>query len=218
MEGSPLIEHAQISVEDAEEYTQALGQVFGGGWRLVLHAHKQGVPQALGMSTREWVKERLGGHMQLEAEERKQAVAELTAPEEDGGHGLTQRKAAEVLGVDERTVRRDAAADAAAEPEPEPEPQVEPAAEPDVAADAAPEPEPEEPPSTPPVAAAWQLREHAKFGDPVSKAPLLLDPDGIVPLLDEDDRARVLSSLTNHQRWLGRFEQALRTTTLRVVK
>ena len=45
--------------EEAEEYTLSLGQVFSAGWRFILLAQKQGIPQALGMTTQEWVRDRL---------------------------------------------------------------------------------------------------------------------------------------------------------------
>jgi hypothetical protein len=46
---------------DAEEYTEALGQHLGASWRQIQLGDRLGVPQALGLSTREWVKQRLGG-------------------------------------------------------------------------------------------------------------------------------------------------------------
>lgn len=88
--------------EDAEEYTEALGQVFGGGYRLILHAERQGIPAVLEMSTRDWVEKRLGGYVRMSIAERREAVAELTE-----GEGLSNVKAADVLGVAEATVRRD---------------------------------------------------------------------------------------------------------------
>jgi ParB family chromosome partitioning protein len=87
--------------EEAEQYTQALEQVFTGGYRFILWADRQGIPKALGLSLPEWV-QRLGGYARLSIEERREAVAELTE-----GEGLSNVQAAEVLGVDERTVRRD---------------------------------------------------------------------------------------------------------------
>lgn len=90
--------------EDAEEYTEALGQIFGGGWRLIFHAERQGVPTALGVSTREWVEKRLGGYVRLSIPERREAVAELTDEA-----GMSNVGVAEVLGVGEATVRRDRA-------------------------------------------------------------------------------------------------------------
>lgn len=93
---------SRVTPEEAEEYTQALGQIFGGGWRLIFHAERQGIPAALSMSTREWVETRIGGYVRLAIPERREAVAELT-----DGEGLSNVKAAEVLGVDEGTVRND---------------------------------------------------------------------------------------------------------------
>jgi hypothetical protein len=119
-----------VTEAEAEEFTKALGQVFSGGWRLILHARQQGIPQALGMSTPQWVESRLGGYVRMAVEERREAVKELTAPPEDGGQGLSQREAADVLGVGETTVRRDLKPEPApngapeAVPDPEPEPEV----------------------------------------------------------------------------------------------
>ena len=56
---------------DAEEYTQALGQVVAGGWRQVALGHRLGVPAALGISTSEWVEERLGGYVRLSLDDRR---------------------------------------------------------------------------------------------------------------------------------------------------
>lgn len=88
--------------EDAEEYTQALGQVLAGGWRQRALARRLGVPQALGMSLEEWTNQRLGGYVRESIEERREAVGELV-----NGEGISNRDAAEVLGVDEKTVRND---------------------------------------------------------------------------------------------------------------
>ena len=90
-----------MNAADAEEYTQALGQVVAGSWRQVALGKRLGVPRALGLTTREWVEDRLGGYVRLSIEERREAVAELT------GDGMTQRETAEVLGVDVATVNRD---------------------------------------------------------------------------------------------------------------
>lgn len=87
--------------KEAEEYTEALGQVVVGGWRLVLQAERLGVPKALGLTTQEWG-DRIGGHVRLSIEERREAVVELTE-----GEGLSNVQAAAVLGVGEATVRRD---------------------------------------------------------------------------------------------------------------
>jgi len=89
--------------EDAEEYTQALGQVMVGGWRQIALGDRLGVPKALGLSTREWVEERLGGYVRLSIPERREAVAELTE------EGRSTREIGEVLGVAKTTVERDQA-------------------------------------------------------------------------------------------------------------
>lgn len=87
--------------DDAEEYTQALGQVVAGGYRQVALGERLGVPRALGLSTRDWVEQRLGGYVRMSLPERREAVAELTA------EGMTQREVADVLGVSQKTVDRD---------------------------------------------------------------------------------------------------------------
>ena len=83
---------------DAEEYTQALGQVVAGGWRQIALGQRLGVPKALGLSIDEWVQKRLGGYVKLSIEERRQAVVELHA------EGQSQRQIAKVIGVDQKTV------------------------------------------------------------------------------------------------------------------
>jgi len=118
--------------DDAEDYTVALGQVFSGGWRLILHAQKQGIPQALGMTTQDWVRDRLNGYVRMGIDERREAVAELA---EDG---RSQREIAAVVGVDEKTIRRDIGAANAAEDDQKPSNDADDTA--DRAANAAPEP------------------------------------------------------------------------------
>lgn len=59
------------------------------------------MPEALGLSTREWVDERLGGYVRLSIPERREAVAELTA------EGMSTRGIADILGVGQSTVDRD---------------------------------------------------------------------------------------------------------------
>src|SRR4051812_38169900 len=98
---------AIMNSADAEEYSQALGQITAGAWRQVALGRRLGVPQALGLTTEQWVEHRLGGYTRLAITERREAVAELTAPEENGGMGLSQRQTAAVLGVTHTTVRRD---------------------------------------------------------------------------------------------------------------
>lgn len=93
-----------FTAESAEEYTLSLAQIFAGSYRQILWAHEQGIPDALGLTTRQWVDKRLGGYVKMQIPERQQAVAELTKK------GLSNRKQAEILGVDESTIREDKAA------------------------------------------------------------------------------------------------------------
>jgi ParB family chromosome partitioning protein len=68
---------------------------------MVLVAQNLGVPKALGLTTREWVQDRIGGYVQLNVPERREAVAELKEA------GLSTRETGDVLGVDHETIRRD---------------------------------------------------------------------------------------------------------------
>lgn len=90
-----------ISPEDAEELTQSLGQIVGGSYRQVATLTRMGVPKALGLSTQEWVDTRLGGYVRMSIEDRREAVKELLE------EGFSQRQTAEIIGVDEGTVRND---------------------------------------------------------------------------------------------------------------
>jgi phage N-6-adenine-methyltransferase len=100
-----------VNAEDAREYSESLAQVGEGWWRLNAWAFGQGIPEALGMSRRDWAR-RYHGYLKLEPKVRKDAVAEL----ESGG--LNNVEIADALGVDERTVRRDLGAGSAnADPE-----------------------------------------------------------------------------------------------------
>jgi site-specific DNA-methyltransferase (adenine-specific) len=92
-----------MNKDDAEEYTQSLGQVVGGAWRQIALAKRLGVPKALGLSTEEWVNKRLGGYVKTTVEDRRKAVAELAA------EGASTREIAEVIGVNNATVHRDLA-------------------------------------------------------------------------------------------------------------
>lgn len=87
--------------EDAEEYTQALGQVVAGGWRQIALGQRLGVPEALGLTVQDWVKKRLGGYVKLSVEERKAAALELKA------EGLKQREIGAVLGVTQPQIHND---------------------------------------------------------------------------------------------------------------
>jgi hypothetical protein len=102
---------SKITAEDAEEFTQSLGQVVGGSWRQIALAKRMGVPEALGLSTEQWVHERLGGYVKFATDEDMQAAIK-EMKEKDG---LSNREVAEVIGVDEKTVRRKIAANAASE-------------------------------------------------------------------------------------------------------
>jgi hypothetical protein len=159
-----------IDRQAAEEFTQGIGQIAGGTYKLVSSAVKFGVPKALEMSTEEWVKNHLGGYVQLSIEERREAVKELL----EDGH--SQREVASIIGVDERSVRRDkeAAANAAQAPTeqaeqepnaanaaPHPEPlDVEILTEEPTKSEA-PQPEPEQEPPLEPAAPGWhQIGPH----------------------------------------------------------
>ena len=87
--------------QDAEEYTQALGQIVAGGWRQVALGKRLGVPQALGLTVQEWVEQRLGGYVRMSVAERRDAVTELAE------EGCSQRGIAQVIGVTPATVNRD---------------------------------------------------------------------------------------------------------------
>lgn len=105
-----------INAEDAEEYTQSLGQIFGGGWRQIAWAEKQGIPAALGLTLEEWVTNRLGGYVRLAVSERREAAAELAE------EGMTQREIGAVLGAGQATIHRDLQPDPNESPQPvEPE-------------------------------------------------------------------------------------------------
>jgi 16S rRNA G966 N2-methylase RsmD len=88
-----------VKREDAEEFTQALGQIVGGSWRQIALAKRIGVPKALGVSLEDWVEKRLGGYVRMSMADRREAVKELA------GEGMSNVAIGEVLGVDEGTVR-----------------------------------------------------------------------------------------------------------------
>jgi hypothetical protein len=95
--------------EAAKEFTENATAGFTVTWQWILFAHKEGVPKAMGLSTRQWVETHFGGYLRLPVAERRQAAKELVEKE-----GLTQREAADVLGIDHATVHRDLGADAPA--------------------------------------------------------------------------------------------------------
>ncbi len=87
-----------MSVADAEAYTDAVAQVSSGNWQQILWAHQQGIPHVLGMTTEEWVKERIGGYIRLSISDRREVVQDLA------GDGLSQREIAAVVGTGVATV------------------------------------------------------------------------------------------------------------------
>ncbi len=58
--------------DDAEEFTEALGQVMAGGWRLRAHALREGVHTAMGLTFEEWSEQRLGGYVRMSIPERRE--------------------------------------------------------------------------------------------------------------------------------------------------
>jgi 16S rRNA G966 N2-methylase RsmD len=86
--------------EDAEEYTQALGQVVAGGWRQIALGERLGVPKALKLSTQDWVQQRLGGYVKYSIAERNEAVKALAE------EGFSEREISRALGSHRNTVRK----------------------------------------------------------------------------------------------------------------
>ena len=78
---------------DAEEFTQAIGQSVSGAWRTIALAKHLGVPAALGLSVDEWVNKRLGGYIRMNVEDRRVAVQELKA------EGASSERCGKWLGV-----------------------------------------------------------------------------------------------------------------------
>lgn len=94
---------ARYDVDAAREYSESLGQIGLGWWRQVAWAHRQGIPAALGVTTREWVTQFVGAWAKLPIGDRREALLELTS----GPDPLNQKEAAEVLGVSEATISGD---------------------------------------------------------------------------------------------------------------
>lgn len=94
-----------MTPEDAEEWTQAQAQGIGSQFRFVDLAIKLGVPAALGLSTQDWVNDRLGGYTRLAVPVRRDVHRELAS------EGMTQREIAQRTGVSAMTVNRDLEAD-----------------------------------------------------------------------------------------------------------
>lgn len=87
--------------QDAEEFTQSLGQIVAGSWRQIALAERLGVPKALGLSTKQWVHDRLGGYVQMSVADRREAVRNLT------GEGYSARAIAGIVGVSHETAADD---------------------------------------------------------------------------------------------------------------
>ena len=100
-----------MNEHDAEEFTQALGQVVAGSWRQVALAKRLGVPKALGLSVDQWVNDRLGGYVKLSISDRREAARELA----EEGH--SSRAIGEVLGVSQMTAVRDIETNVSPKPE-----------------------------------------------------------------------------------------------------
>lgn len=100
-----------MAKDEAEEFTQSLGQIVGGSWRQILWAEQQGIPKALGLSTRDWTQQRLGGYVRMTVEDRREAVKELAAD------GHTTREIADVVGAAVGTVHSDLHVQDRTEPE-----------------------------------------------------------------------------------------------------
>ena len=124
----------------AREYSESLGQIFDGGFRQAAWADKQKVPQAMGMTMRDWVNRYLGGYVRMTVEQRKAAVLELAA------EGMSNNGIARALGMDNRTVG--AVIDDAPIPHRYPEPTASPSVQPEEPA-ASPSVQTEAPPARP---------------------------------------------------------------------
>jgi hypothetical protein len=166
-----------LNIEDAEEYTQALGQVVSGSWRQIALAERLGVPETLGLSTSDWVQQRLGGYVRLSISERREAVAELAAGD------MSTREIAAVIGVDHSTVARDlAVADATEDQEEADEPHVSEPLAPSAVADATEDQEEDSPP--PSGLDAWEEEGMPAASERPAHAGTLLELD---PRRDDED-------------------------------
>lgn len=68
-----------MNPEDAEEYTEGLGQIVAGAKRQMEEGARLGVPQALGLSPTEWVSTRLGGLPDNNGSAEREQVTESAA-------------------------------------------------------------------------------------------------------------------------------------------
>jgi capsular polysaccharide biosynthesis protein len=81
-----------MNPEDAEEYTKGLGQIVAGVRRQMEEGARLGVPEALGLSTSEWMDARLGGAPGTSTPEPPEAVAEVAARNGAPAEGEHRRK------------------------------------------------------------------------------------------------------------------------------
>lgn len=88
-----------MNLDDAEEYTAALGQVIRGAARLADWAVAVDIPAALGLSPDEWIRRRMAGQLTLKPDERRIIVE--AHPE------MSTRELGEALGVSHQTVAND---------------------------------------------------------------------------------------------------------------
>lgn len=204
-----------MNEQDAKEYTESLGQITAGAWRQIALAARLGVPAALGLSTREWVDQRLGGYVRLSIPERREAVAELSA------EGRSTREIGDVLGVDHKTVVTDRHVGESSPDEPEPAPQ------PEVASPAerpAGESSPDEPPEPPrsledlagqvdddgAIAQARLVRDFQAGCRAFTRDLLPLDTRAVAEALsDEGDRYAAGSLIRQMRGWLDQLDRSL---------
>src|SRR5690349_12343778 len=81
-----------MNPEDAEEFTQGLGQIVAGARRQMEEGARLGVPQALGLSPGEWVETRFGGSSDDSLPTRREPATEVVAQDEEQTGGRHQRK------------------------------------------------------------------------------------------------------------------------------
>lgn len=72
-----------MNPEDAEEYTKGLGQIVAGVWRQMDEGARLGVPEALGLSTSEWVETRLGGPLSPSAQAQPAPLDRQVEPKDE---------------------------------------------------------------------------------------------------------------------------------------
>lgn len=120
-----------LSEEDAREYSESMGQIGEGWWRQIAWAFRQRIPEALGMTRREWVTT-YHGYVRLALQDRREAVRELTE------QGMSTWDIGDVLGVNHDTVAEDRKALVG-------NPTIGPSAESEPVGNPTPEPESEEP-------------------------------------------------------------------------